>query len=467
MRETRHYEVAGHAFAVSGEGEDLALMENYAPFAADGQPSVFDLSIERGAAPSFTEELRQEDEGQVIVCGRTADGQPVFEFVWAGATAGWLVCSADYREGRLATTGSHTKLAIDNALMVLYALATAGSGTVLFHAAVVSHGDRAYMFLGPSGTGKSTHARLWLKHIDGTELMNDDNPVVRIGADGRATVYGSPWSGKTPCYRNVSRELGAIVLLSQAPFNKIRRLGGLEAYAALVPSISGKRWDERIADGLHQTENALASTVPTWHLQCLPDEEAARLCAGEIQTEIQTPPLTPPLEGRGIPVAGADAVPLPSRGGAGVGSVTTTHDDAEVMSEVVRLVAEGVSVTLPVNGMSMLPFIIGGRESVVLQKPTALHEGQVVLAWVDGTRYVVHRIIGIDGEHITLMGDGNLVGTEHCTAADVKGVVTHVMDAQERMRDLYSWHRRWAARLWRWLRPVRRYLLAIYIRLCE
>ena len=467
MRETRHYEVAGHAFAVSGEGEDLALMENYAPFAADGQPSVFDLSIERGAAPSFTEELRQEDEGQVIVCGRTADGQPVFEFVWAGATAGWLVCSADYREGRLATTGSHTKLAIDNALMVLYALATAGSGTVLFHAAVVSHGDRAYMFLGPSGTGKSTHARLWLKHIDGTELMNDDNPVVRIGADGRATVYGSPWSGKTPCYRNVSRELGAIVLLSQAPFNKIRRLGGLEAYAALVPSISGKRWDERIADGLHQTENALASTVPTWHLQCLPDEEAARLCAGEIQTEIQTPPLTPPLEGRGMPVAGADAVPLPLRGGAGVGPVTTTHDDAEVMSEVVRLVAEGVSVTLPVNGMSMLPFIIGGRECVVLQKPTALHEGQVVLAWVDGTRYVVHRIIGIDGEHITLMGDGNLVGTEHCTAADVKGVVTHVMDAQERMRDLYSWHRRWAARLWRWLRPVRRYLLAIYIRLCE
>lgn len=434
MRETRHYEVAGHAFAVSGEGEDLALMENYAPFAADGQPSVFSLSIERGAAPSFTEELRQEDEGQVIVCGRTADGQPVFEFVWAGATAGWLVCTADYREGRLATTGSHTKLAIDNALMVLYALATAGSGTVLFHAAVVSHGDRAYMFLGPSGTGKSTHARLWLKHIDGTELMNDDNPVVRIGADGRATVYGSPWSGKTPCYRNVSRELGAIVLLSQAPFNKIRRLGGLEAYAALVPSISGKRWDERIADGLHQTENALASTVPTWHLQCLPDEEAARLCAGEIQR---------------------------------VGSVTTTHDDAEVMSEVVRLVAEGVSVTLPVNGMSMLPFIIGGRESVVLQKPAALHEGQVVLAWVDGTRYVVHRIIGIDGQHITLMGDGNLVGTEHCTAADVKGVVTHVMDAQERMRDLYSWHRRWAARLWRWLRPVRRYLLAIYIRLCE
>ena len=134
------------------------------------------------------------------------------------------------------------------------------------------------MFLGPSGTGKSTHARLWLQHIEGTELLNDDNPVVRIADDGTAVVYGSPWSGKTPCYRNVSCPLGGIVMLSQAPYNKIRRLGGIEAYVALMESISGKRWDERIADGLHETENTLASTVAVWHLACLPDQAAAELC---------------------------------------------------------------------------------------------------------------------------------------------------------------------------------------------
>ena len=137
-------------------------------------------------------------------------------------TAGWLVSSADYQRGRLITTGQYTKMAIDNALMVLFALATADKGTVLFHAAVVSHQGRGYMFLGPSGTGKSTHARLWLKHIGGTELVNDDNPVVRQGV-----VYGSPWSGKTPCYRNVSYPLGGIVVLSQAPYNKIEQLGGI------------------------------------------------------------------------------------------------------------------------------------------------------------------------------------------------------------------------------------------------
>ena len=276
-------------FSVSGGEEFLALMENYAPFHCDTDVTdgerAFSLTIGGSEVPLYSEELRQEEEGQEIVCGKTADGKAVFEFRWWNEIAGWLVCSPDYREGRLLTTGRYTKMAVDNALMVLYALATAASGTVLFHAAVVSHEGKGYMFLGPSGTGKSTHARLWLKYIDGTALVNDDNPVVRLAADGLPVVYGSPWSGKTPCYRNVSYPLGGIVLLSQAPYNNIHRLGGIHAYASLVASISGKRWDSRVADGLHATENALASTVPVWHLECLPDEEAAKLCHAQISNE--------------------------------------------------------------------------------------------------------------------------------------------------------------------------------------
>ena len=277
--------VAGHRFGVSGQADDFALMDNYEPFACTDGDTVFDLAVASGDAPEYTEEMRQDDEGQTIVCGRTAAGEAVFEFNWWGTTAGWLVCSDDYSRGRLITTGQHVKMAIDNALMIMYALATADRGTVLFHAAVVSHEGRGYMFLGPSGTGKSTHASLWQRYIAGTQLVNDENPVVRIGEDGSATVYGSPWSGKTPCYRNVHCPLGAIVLLSQAPYNKIQRLGGIHAYVALMESISGKRWDRRIADGLHRTENALASTVAVWHLECLPDEAAARLCCEEIRNK--------------------------------------------------------------------------------------------------------------------------------------------------------------------------------------
>ena len=138
--------------------------------------------------------------------------------------------------------------------------------------------------------------------------------------------------------------------------------------------------------------------------------------------------------------------------------------DNEIIEEAIRLVDEGVSVTLPVNGNSMLPFIIGGKESVILQKPELPKVGDVVLAWVDGYRYVVHRIVRIDGERVTLMGDGNLVGTEHCLLNDIKARVTHVVDAKERTHYLYKGWRKRAAKMWYWLRPIRRYLLAIYRR---
>ena len=290
MTVTNYYKVAGHTFGVSGEAGVFALMSNYEPFVNHGDRSMIaaKLHITRPVpvihhAPEYTEEMRQEDEGQTIICGHTAAGEAVFEFHWHGESAGWLVCSDDYSMGRLITTGKHEKMVIDNALMIMFALATADKGTVLFHAAAVSHEGRGYMFLGPSGTGKSTHASLWQRYIAGTALVNDDNPVVRIDEDGSATVYGSPWSGKTPCYRNVRYPLGAIVVLSQAPYNKIERLSGIYAYAALMESISGKRWDERIADGLHQTENALASSLPVWHLECLPDEAAAHLCCNNVK----------------------------------------------------------------------------------------------------------------------------------------------------------------------------------------
>ena len=290
MKETKYYKVAGHVFSVTADVERFALMQNYVPFVVHEEAPLFALTVENGEVPDYSEEMHQEDEGQDIFCGKTADGRHVFEFRWWNETAGALVCSADYCEGKLITTGHHTKLAIDNALMVLYALATAVEGTVLFHAAVVSHEDRAYMFLGPSGTGKSTHAGLWVRHVGGAVLVNDDNPVVRVfmpspsgdtppgEAEMSAVVFGSPWSGKTPCYRNVSYPLGGIVMLSQAPRNEIRRMGGIEAYASLMASISGMRWDARIADGLHRTENDLVSKVPVWHLDCLPDQAAAELC---------------------------------------------------------------------------------------------------------------------------------------------------------------------------------------------
>ena len=138
--------------------------------------------------------------------------------------------------------------------------------------------------------------------------------------------------------------------------------------------------------------------------------------------------------------------------------------NSELLAEVIRLVNEGQRVTLPVKGYSMLPFIIGGQESVELVKPDSLAVGDVVLAWINGCRYVVHRIIRIEGEQVTLMGDGNIAGVEHCTLSDVAALAINVVTPQGKHHPLYAPWRIKASRLWWRLLPIRRWILAIYRR---
>ena len=283
-----YYKVAGHAFALeTGNNENIVFgLRQYEPFVTDPTDDVvFRLQI--SATPinteGFVQEMQQDDDGQEILTGHI-DDRPCFQFLLQGQLKAVLVCSDDFSRGEVFASDCNM-FGINNAMIIMYALSTANRQTALFHSSVVSHEGKAYMFLGSSGTGKSTHSSLWLKHIGGTELVNDDSPVVRIHDDGSIRVYGSPWSGKTPCYRNVSYPLGAIVALSQAPENRIRRLRPIEAYAELLLSISGMRWDKRLAEGLHETENALIQTVKIWHLDCLPDEAAARLCESNVKVK--------------------------------------------------------------------------------------------------------------------------------------------------------------------------------------
>lgn len=289
MRKTNIYEVAGHRFAVTAETSLLQEMEEkYGPFLVKDQDTsnlVFWMKvIEEHEFPpidDITEEILQEGESIKMQISHVGDN-PYFKIWLDDHYEGQLMVNANYQEAILSTR-DHALFITDYAAKLIYTLRTAQMRTVLFHSSVVEHLGRAYMFLGKSGTGKSTHSRLWLKYIERTQLVNDDHPVVRITKKGTAIVYGSPWSGKTPCYRNVNYPIGGIVKLEQAPENQIRRLEGVEAYAAIVPSISGKRWDKNMADGLHETENALAMSVPVWHLRCLPDRAAAELCYEKVK----------------------------------------------------------------------------------------------------------------------------------------------------------------------------------------
>ena len=283
----QYYKVADHTFSVELPSDCHLLdeMGQYAPFSVDAADSVvFSVKVvgndEFPQIDDITTEMNQDDDGSQILAGRL-HGQPYFEFQLWGRCAARMVTDDRYQQANVLLV-DEPLFGINNALMVMYALATANLQTALFHSSVVSCAGYGYMFLGKSGTGKSTHSCLWLKNISGTELINDDNPVVRRMPDG-FYVFGSPWSGKTPCYRNVRYPLGGVVQLSQAPYNKIQRLKPLAAYAALVPSISGKRWDKEVAEGLHETEDMMAGEVAVWHLECLPDADAAKVCSETIR----------------------------------------------------------------------------------------------------------------------------------------------------------------------------------------
>lgn len=136
----------------------------------------------------------------------------------------------------------------------------------------------------------------------------------------------------------------------------------------------------------------------------------------------------------------------------------------EVITEVIRLLETTPAVILPVKGYSMNPFIIGGHESVELVKPETVKVGDVVLAWINGSRYVVHRVIGIDGDDVELMGDGNLVGGEHCKLSEVAARADYVVGKDGKKSYLYAPWRVRASRLWWKLKPVRRIILGVYRR---
>ncbi|MBO4417610.1 MAG: hypothetical protein J5801_05795 [Bacteroidales bacterium] len=192
--------------------------------------------------------------------------------------AGRMVVDASFKKALLMLTGTSDLYAVNSSLMLLFSFSTARLGALEMHASVVTNGGRGYLFLGKSGTGKSTHSQLWIKNIAGTDLLNDDNPTIRLMADGTVRVYGTPWSGKTPCYKQQNAPVGAIVHLSQAPHNKMFRQSPVQAYVSLLESSSSFRPFKDLADGWHATMEGIISAIPFYRLECLPDRDAALLC---------------------------------------------------------------------------------------------------------------------------------------------------------------------------------------------
>ena len=171
------------------------------------------------------------------------------------------------------------------------------------HASVIIHQGQAVVFLGESGTGKSTHTRLWLHNISGCSLLNDDSPILRFHQPEKAIyIYGSPWSGKGRAYHAEGYPVAAIVRLEQAPANKTHRLHIIKAFAALYPSFPPAYLrDEWLQEAICALISEVLKRVPVFRLECLPDVSAAILIHKKIFGEpteeaLQEPPQEAPQD---------------------------------------------------------------------------------------------------------------------------------------------------------------------------
>lgn len=177
----------------------------------------------------------------------------------------------------LLLTQPYESLFLSYFLRTAFGMAAANFQMIKLHASVIEKEGKALVFMGKSGTGKSTHSRNWLKFVPGCTLLNDDEPIVRVMNDGSVRIYGAPWSGSTACYRNEFAEVAAFVRLYQSPDNKLTQLKGINAFASIFQSAAILRSDKENRDLIISTVNDMLNQVPVYRLDNRPDREAVSL----------------------------------------------------------------------------------------------------------------------------------------------------------------------------------------------
>ena len=277
------FNVAGHTFSIEAESaipEILPCLKSFMTV-SDDKP-LFSIVIDntlipewKGSkigtfpCPSATFEVYKEENGTYRILVSDEEDTP----------CAFIQSDDSHNSFIIATRGSEQgiKFGLNNAIMVIYTLCTAPYNTLLIHSSVVENNGHAYMFLGASGRGKSTHSDLWVQHIKGSTLINDDNPVIRIAPDGTPTVYGSPWSGKRPIYKNVSYPIGGIAAIEQAKENSVRKEAIPAAFGIMLSSCSTLKFDKEIHMAICSTITKLLERIAIHTLQCRPDEEATQV----------------------------------------------------------------------------------------------------------------------------------------------------------------------------------------------
>lgn len=180
----------------------------------------------------------------------------------------------DEKEGKAAICRSDAFLE-NNAIHAMLAKELVSFNVLLMHGSALCMDGEAYIFTAPSGTGKSTHARLWREVFgDRVRMINDDKPMLKITENG-AAVWGTPWNGKHHLSMNGSAPLKAIVSLSRDDSNHIRKMTSAEAFPLLMKQAYGSE-DPVTMMRIMELEKQLLNTVDFYAMGCNMSPDAAR-----------------------------------------------------------------------------------------------------------------------------------------------------------------------------------------------
>lgn len=272
-----YYKIAEHFISVEGNVEAMALLDGFEVFAVNSQYA--DLHIK------LTDYLKKQSIGKTYYTLDTKFVNCHFTKHEAGyglslvADKGKELLSLKYISANKSCeiSGNLNPALLKLALWTAFGLAVIENNAIAVHASAIIFRRKALLFLGESGTGKSTHAELWNENIKDVTSLNDDSPIIRVEGD-KCYAYGSPWSGKTPCYKQSKIEIAAIIRLSKAPHNQIRLLSLHEAVAALYPSFPPAfSADKQLVEQIYGILSDILKQTPIYHLNCLPNRQAVQL----------------------------------------------------------------------------------------------------------------------------------------------------------------------------------------------
>lgn len=241
------YEIGKYQLEITCDNA-ITMPDSFNPFIVNHpDKSECKVSIEKGKIPqhillNITSPPLEQTNNHQLLMWRLKDS-----YIFIYRNQGIMICSSKFSNAKIILFKSECMNEnISYFLHILWCQLMVFTGKAcICHASCIELDGYSYLFTGRSGAGKSTQSRLWTD-VMGANLINDDNPIIGINEKSEIIVYGSPWSGKTPCYLKKSYPLKGIFRIHKSQKNDANYQDYIDAYKSFFPSCSCIRTNTKL-----------------------------------------------------------------------------------------------------------------------------------------------------------------------------------------------------------------------------